>query len=185
VPASTGTVTSRPGPAPPQTGPATGVPGSAATTSAGRPIMLITFFGAPFSDRACQLAVGSAIESGQQLIVANIVELPPLPMSVRLGHDHLDDPPEVDSALRAPAELAASIGVRVERLLVKSPRPIAALIQLAAERRPGLVIFGTEPGRLSRRFAQRAWRTLRDRADCLVWRAGDDEPPGAPGQPAG
>src|SRR5262249_62317985 len=105
-------------------------------------------------------------------------ELPPHPMSVRLGHDHLDAPPEIDAALRAPVELASSLGVPVERLLVRSPRPIAALLQLTAERRPGLLVLGSDSERLSRRFFRRAWRAVREEAPCLVWRPGHDyEPP--------
>src|SRR5262249_62013133 len=106
-----------------------------------RPVLLATFFSVPFDQGAAEFAVTSAVEGGQPLIVANVVELPPLPMSVRLGHDHLDDPPEIDAALRAPVELASSLGVPVERLLVRSPRPIAALLQLTAERRPGLLVL--------------------------------------------
>jgi len=145
-----------------------------------RPVLLVTFFGVPFHPAACELAVGSAVESGQPLTVANLVELPPLPMSVCLGHDHLDDPPEVQAALRAPAERAHRLGVQVERLLVRSPRPIAALIQLAGERRPGLLVLGPEPGRLSGRFFRRAQRAVREKTDCLVWSAdAGDEGPGA------
>ena len=144
----------------------------------GRPILLATFFSVPFDQDACEFAVDSAVEGGQPLIVANVVELPPLPMSVRLGHDHLDDPPDIDAALRAPAELANSLGVHVERLLVRSPRPVTALLQLTAERRPGLLVLGSDPARLSRRFFRRVWRAVREEASCLVWRAGEDyEPP--------
>src|SRR5262249_33109691 len=131
-----------------------------------RPVLLATFFSVPFDQGAAEFAVTSALEEGQPLIVANVVELPPLPMSVRLG-----DPPEIESALRAPAELAHSLGVRVERLLVRSPRPVTALLQLTAERRPGLLVLGSDPARLSRRFLRRAWRAVRDQACCLVWRA--------------
>jgi Universal stress protein family len=148
-----------------------------------RPVLLVTFFGAPFHPAACELAVGSAVEAGQPLTVANIVELPPLPMSVCLGHDHLDDPPEVAAALRAPAELARSLGVQVERLLVRSPRPVAALIQLASERRPGLLVLGPEPGRLSKRFFRRVLRAVHEKTDCLVWSA--DAGAEGPGDRAG
>jgi nucleotide-binding universal stress UspA family protein len=144
----------------------------------GRPILLATFFSVPFDQGASQLAVDSAIEGGQPLIVTNVVELPPLPMSVHLGYDHLDDPPDIDAALRAPAELANSLGVRVERLLVRSPRPVAALLQLTAERRPGLLVLGSDRARLGRRFSRRVWRAVREEASCLVWRPGEDyEPP--------
>lgn len=147
----------------------------------GRPILLATFFSVPFDHGASELAVDSAIEGGQPLIVANVVELPPLPMSVHFGYDHLDDPPDIEAALRAPAELANSLGVRVERLLVRSPRPITALVQLTAERRPGLLVLGSEPARLGRRFSRRVWRAVREEASCLVWRPGEDYEPPADG----
>src|SRR5690348_1936299 len=146
-------------------------PGAGDLGAGGSPVLLVTFFGVPFHPAASELAVGSAVEAGQPLTVANFVELPPLPMSVCLGHDHLDDPPEVEAALRAPAERAHLLGVQVERLLVRSPRPIAALIQLASERRPGLLVLGPEPGRLSERFFRRARRAVREKTDCLVWSA--------------
>lgn len=157
-----------------------GRPGSTGTRPRGdgRPVLLATFFGVPFDPGACEFAVASALEAGHPLIVANIVELPPLPMSVRLGYDHLDDPPEIESALRAPAELAHSLGVQVERLLVRSPRPITALLELTQERRPGLLVLGWDPARLPRRFSRRVWRAARDQVSCLVWRTGEDyEPP--------
>jgi hypothetical protein len=52
---------------------------------------------------------------------------------------------------------------------VRSPRPITALLQLAAERRPGLLVFGPEKARLSRRVYERAVAALQERASCLVW----------------
>jgi hypothetical protein len=160
--------------------------GSGVDPGAGdRPVLLVTFFSVPFHPAACEVAVGSAVEAGQPLTVANLVELPPLPMSVRLGHDQLDYPPEVEAALRAPAERARLLGVQVDRLLVRSPRPIAALIQLASERRPGLLVLGPEPGRLSERFFRRTRRAVREKTDCLVWSAdaGEEGPGGRPGRP--
>lgn len=142
------------------------------------PVFLATFFSVPFDQRASEFAVSSALESGVPLVVANVVELPPLPMSVRLGYDHLDDPPDIELALRNPLELASSLGVRVERLLIRSPRPIAALMQLIAERRPGLLVLGSQPTRLSSRFSRRLWRVVSSAASCLVWRPDQwDDPP--------
>jgi hypothetical protein len=71
--------------------------------------------------------------------------------------------------------------VHVERLLVRSPRPVTALLQLTAERRPGLLVLGSDPARLSRRFFRRVWRTVREDATCLVWRAREDYEPRACG----
>jgi nucleotide-binding universal stress UspA family protein len=138
-----------------------------------RPVLLATL-GVPFDPDAARVAVDVSVESGQPLIVANVVELPPLPMSVRMGYDQLEDRPELASALLAPAELARSLGVRVERLRVRSPRPITALLQLTAERRPGLLVFGPDPKQLRRRAYRKAARSVREGAACLVWLAQPD-----------
>jgi nucleotide-binding universal stress UspA family protein len=135
----------------------------------GRPILLATL-GAPFDEEAAVFAVDSAVEAGQPLIVANITVLEPLGLSVVLGYDALEEfTPEVSESVRRPVELARSLGVAVERLRIRSPRPIKALLQLAAERRPGVLVFGTDRNRLRPRTYRRAVEALREGADCLVW----------------
>lgn len=136
---------------------------------AGKPVLLVTFFSVPFAEAASVLAVDSAVEASQPLIIGNIVELPPLPMSVRLGFDRLEDPPDLAAALSAPARLASSLGVSVQRLLVKTPRPVTALLEIVAELRPGLLVLGPDPQLLSSRFYRRVAKAVRDRTDCLVW----------------
>jgi hypothetical protein len=132
-------------------------------------VLLVTL-GVPLAAAAAALAVDAAVEAGQPLIVANVVELPPLAMSVRLGYDQLPDP-VVDETLRDAAALAVSLGVRVERLRVKSPRPLPALLDLIAEREPGLLVFGPDRARIRRRLYRRATKLLHERATCLVWTA--------------
>lgn len=135
----------------------------------GHPVLLATL-GVPFDDAAGTFAIDSALESGQVLIVANITRLEPLPLSVRLGYDSLDEfTPELSRQIRAPAERAHSLGVRVERLRVRSSRPITALLQLASERASGLLVFGPERTSLSPRRYERAARAVRKGAPCLVW----------------
>ena len=136
----------------------------------GRPVLLATL-GVPFDPAACAFAVDAAVEAGQALIVANVVELPPLAMSVKLGYDQLPDTPEEAEAFRAPAALAHSLGVRVERLRVRSPRPVEALLDLTAERRPGVLVFGPDRARIKRRLYRKAAKAIRDRVTCLVWLA--------------
>ena len=133
--------------------------------------MLLATLGVPFEPEASAFAVDAAVETGEPLIVANVVELPPLGMSVAMGYDQLPDPPDEAAALRAPAELAYSLGAKVERLRVRSPRPVEALLQLAAEREPGLLVFGPDRTRLKRRKYRKAADALRRRASCLVWLA--------------
>lgn len=141
-----------------------------ANVAGNRPILLATL-GVPFAPAASEFAVDASVESGQPLIVANVVELPPLAMSVSMGYDQLEDPPEVADALRAPAELARALGVRVERLRVRSPRPVTALLELVAEREPGLLVFGPDRTKLKPRAYRKAARAVRDGAQCLVWLA--------------
>ncbi len=131
--------------------------------------MLLATLAVPFDPAASAFAVDAAVESGDPLIVVNVVELPPLGMSVAMGYDQLPEPPEDARALRAPAELARSLGVAVERLRVKSPRPIEALIEVVAERAPALLVFGPDRARLRRRTYRKAARAVRERAACLVW----------------
>lgn len=142
---------------------------TAQPAAAARPVLLATL-GAPFDPAAAAVAVDAAVEAGQALIVANVVELAPLPLSLMLGHDQIDSPEDEDS-FRAPAELAHSLGVRVERIRVRSPRPVEALLELVAEREPGLLVFGPDRARMGRLRYRRALKAVRERATCLVWTA--------------
>jgi nucleotide-binding universal stress UspA family protein len=135
-----------------------------------RPVLLATL-GVPFDPEASAFAVDAAVEAGQPLIVANVVELPPLTMSVNLGYDQLPERPEDEEAFRAPATLAHSLGVEVERLRVRSMRPVEALLELTAERRPGVLVFGPDRKRLKARRYRKAAKAILDRAACLVWLA--------------
>jgi hypothetical protein len=135
--------------------------------TARHPVLLATL-GAPFDPEASAIAVDAAVESGEPLIVANVVELLPLPLSSMLGHDHIESDEDAD-ALRAPAELAHSLGVAVERLRVRSPRPVEALLELVAERDPALLVFGPDRARVPPRRYRKAAKAVRERATCLVW----------------
>ena len=132
------------------------------------PVMLATLE-VPFDPEAAELAVDSAVESGQPLLCVNVVEIPLGHMAAYLGFGDLDDPPEDAARLRAPAELAQSLGVEVERLRVRTPHPVAALIELATEREPGLLVFGPDRERLRGRRYRKAARAVREQAPCLVW----------------
>ena len=141
------------------------------TLSAGsRPVMLATLE-VPFDEAAASFAVDVAVECGQPLIVANVVEIPLGPMCLALGYGALDLPEDEAARLRAPAELAHSLGVEVERLRVKSPHPVDALLELVAERRPGLLVFGPDRSQLKPRAFRRVAKRIRERAACLVWLA--------------
>ena len=134
--------------------------------SGSRPVMLVTF-DVPFEPEASALAVDAAVESGQRLIIVNAVEitLGPVPLSM---YQYVG-PPDVEDALRVPAALAHSLAVEVERLRLCSPRPIDALLELVAERAPGLLVVGPDRERLKRRTYAKLTKRIRERAACLVW----------------
>jgi Universal stress protein family len=139
------------------------------TSGSGSPILLATF-GVPFDEGAVAVALDAAVESGEPLIVANVTRLEPLALSVMMGYDALEElTPEVSASVGRPARLAAGFGLRVERLRIRTPRPVAALLELAREREPGLLVFGPDRERLSRRRYRKASAILRSRAGCLVW----------------
>src|SRR3972149_5550646 len=132
------------------------------------PVLLATL-GDPPDPAAMRVAVDAAVEAGRRLVRAHRVGPPPLPLSVPLGYDQLEAAPETAETLAASAELARSLGVRVERLRVRSPRPVAALLEIAGELRPGLLVFGPDSGSLSRRGRRTAARAITDHVSCLVW----------------
>lgn len=129
---------------------------------------MLATFDVPFEPEAAEVAVDTAVESGQPLVVVNIAEMPILPVSMSLGYEYLEHD-ELTLALRMPADLAASLGVRVELLRVSSPRPVDALLQLVAERSPGLLVVGPDRTALRRRKCARTAKQIRERVTCLLW----------------
>jgi len=137
-------------------------------SSASRPVLLATL-DIPFSDEAIAFAVDSAVETGQPLLVVNVAEIQPTPWSL-LGYGYIERE-DLQEELRKPAELAQSLSVWVERLRVCSPHPIDALLEVVAERNPGLLVFGPDWSLLKPRRYRRAAKKIRERATCLVWLA--------------
>jgi hypothetical protein len=136
----------------------------------GRPVLLATI-DAPFDEEAAIFAVESALECGQPLIVANVLQIPLGPLCVAMGYGSLEPGEEQAANLRAPAELAHSFGVAIERLRVLSPHPIDALLELVAERKPGLLVFAPDRGVVKPRSYRRTAKKIADKASCLVWLA--------------
>jgi len=137
--------------------------------SGSRPVMLVTF-DVPFEPEAAELAVDAAVESGQRLLVVNVAEVALGPISLAMKYEYVGTQ-EVEDALRAPAELARSLAIEVERLRLCSPRPAEALLELVGERAPGLLVIGPDRKRMKRRTYARLTKKVRDRATCLVWLA--------------
>jgi len=132
-----------------------------------RPVMLVTF-DVPVDPQAAEFAVDAAVESGQPLVVVNVVDMPIRPVTSSWGAEVVVTE-DVDSSLRAPAELARALAVEVERIKLVSPRPLTALLELVDERLPGLLVIGPDRGRIGRRRLARAEKRIRSAAPCLVW----------------
>jgi hypothetical protein len=137
-------------------------------SSAGRPVLLATL-DVPFAYEATAFAVDSAVETGQPLLLVNAAEVLPAPWAL-LGYGYVERE-DLQDALREPAELAQSLAVRVERLRVCSPHPVDALLEVVAERNPGVLVFGPDRSRLKPRTYRRAARKISKRVACLVWLA--------------
>jgi nucleotide-binding universal stress UspA family protein len=140
------------------------------SSSARRPVLLATL-DVPFAEEAAVFAVDAAVESGQPLVVVNAVEIQPTRWSL-LGYGYIERE-DLQCELRKTAELAHSLAVEVERLRVCSPHPVDALLQVVAERHPGMFVFGPDRSRLRRRTYERATRRIRKGTSCLVWLASD------------
>jgi hypothetical protein len=135
-----------------------------------KPPVLLATLSVRVDPNAERVAIESALETGANLIVANMLPLPAYPMTFILARDQLTLPHEEDlEAVRATARRAAERGVRTELLRVSSRRPLAALIELIRERRPGLVVLGPDVSRTPRWLLWLAARRVRQKTDCLVW----------------
>jgi nucleotide-binding universal stress UspA family protein len=143
-----------------------------ARPAAARPVVLATF-DAPFAAEATELAVDASVEAGQGLIVVNVSPVALMPASMAMGYTYIESA-EMRAALRAPAELAASLNVAVELLRVSSPHPADALLELVSERNPGLLVLGPDLARVRRRVYRKAVKRVRERTSCLVWLADED-----------
>ena len=151
------------------------------TDAGGRPVLLATL-GVPLAQDAAVFAIDTAVESGGHLVIANVTALEPLRMSLTLGYDALEEfTPRVSGSLRKTVELARSLGVRVERLRVRSPRPLAALVELVAEIRPGVLVFGPDRSALRSGRYRKAVRAIVERSECLVWLPPDGTVAGSAG----
>ena len=139
----------------------------AASLDGSHPVMLVTF-DVPFEPEATALAVDTAVESEQPLIIVNAAEVPLGPISLAMGYEYVGTQ-DVEVALREPAALAKGLAVEVERLRLCSPRPIEALLELVAERAPGLLVVGPDRDRIKRRTYAKLTKRIRQRAACLVW----------------
>jgi hypothetical protein len=137
----------------------------------GRPVVLATL-AVPFDGEAARVAMQAAMESNATLVVVDAVERPFWPLAASMGHADIESEDDRE-LIRRLAGQAAALGLHVEHLRVRSPRPAEAVIEIATERRAGLLVFGPDPARLRPRFFSRVVRRIRKRASCLLWIAGE------------
>ncbi len=137
----------------------------------GRPVVLATL-AVPFDPEAARVAVQAALEGQVKLLVVDAVEQPFWPLSLSTRHAELELA-EDREAIRKMAGHAAALGLEVEHLRVRSPRPVEALLEVAGEREAGLLVLGPDPSRLRPRLFARAVKRVRSKACCLLWVAGE------------
>jgi hypothetical protein len=156
------------------------------------PVLLATFAGTPPHADATRIAVEAAFETGATLLLADVVKRARRPWlrrrAVHASPAHANDAAPVPAATPAPAlspalcaaaDHAAEFAVRVERMRVAAPRPVAGLLAAVAEYRPGLVVFASDPGALGRWRWRRRRRyrafviALAREAPCLLWTAAE------------
>ena len=140
---------------------------TAAAVDGSRPVMLVTF-DVPFEPEATAFAIDAAVETGQPLIIVNAAEVPLGPVSLSMKYEYVGTQ-EVEDALQAPTALALGLGAEVQRIRLCSPRPTEALLELVAERAPGLLVVGPDRERLKRRRYAKLTKRISERAACLVW----------------
>jgi nucleotide-binding universal stress UspA family protein len=134
-----------------------------------RPVLLATL-SVRVDPTAERVAIECALETRARLIIANMLWLPPYPATMMLAPQYVTLPHEEDlEALRSTAGRAVARGVRTELLRISSRRPLAALIELIAEREAGLVVLGPDPERTPRWWLWLASRRVRRQTGCLVW----------------
>lgn len=141
--------------------------------SSSRPVLLGTL-SVRVDPAAERMAIDTALEVGAKLILANMLLLGPYPLTVMIAREYATLPHEEDlDAVRETASRAAALGIPTELLRVSSPRPLTALIELAHERKVGVLVFGPDRSRISGRRFRAAAKVVRRDARCLVWIAQD------------
>jgi nucleotide-binding universal stress UspA family protein len=146
---------------------------SAEARSKARPVILATL-SVRIDPHAERMAFESALDTGAQLIIANMIMMRAYPMTLILAPQYLTLPHEEDlDAVRATAERAVARGIKTELLRITSRHPLSALIELIRERDAGLLVLGPDISRTSRWHLRHAARRVRRDAPCLVWIAPD------------
>ena len=139
--------------------------------SRSQPVVLATL-AVPFDPESARVAIQAALESHAKLVVVDAVEMPLWHqcLTTRRAELELDDDRQ---EIRRLVGDAHGLGLQVEHLRVRSPRPVDALLEVVEECNAGLLVLGPDPARLTKRLFARAVRKIRKRALCLTWIAGE------------
>ena len=130
----------------------------------------------PFDPAGERVAIDAALETGGQLVLVNVRDMPHAPMTTMLcGPDGTTFPHEEARAeVRASAQRAADLGVRTLLLRVGTRHPARALLEVAAEQSAALLVFAPDRSAMPTRRFRRMARAIRRKAGCLVWVTLDD-----------
>ena len=131
-----------------------------------RPVMLLTF-DVPFDGAAVTFALETAAETGAELYVCDGIPVASNP--VWGGASRSFGAPETREATDEVAKEARARGVRTTQLVFHHPRPVHAALEVTRDAGVGLLVFGSDRGRMGRWSFWRIARRLRKSAPCLVW----------------
>ena len=109
----------------------------------------------PFEPEAARIAIQAALEGSVKLIVVDAVEMPLWPQSMAMRYAELEEDDDRE-AIRRLVGRPPALGIEVEHLRVRSPRPVEALLEVAGERDAGLLVIGPDPARLRPRTFRKA-----------------------------
>jgi hypothetical protein len=131
-----------------------------------RPVMLLTF-DVPFDETAAAFAVETAAETGAELYVCDGIPVPTGNPAAAASRSFGTS--ETRRASDAVAREARERGVRTTQLVFHHPRPVHAALEVTRDEGVGLLVFGSDRGRIGRWTFRRIARRLRKSAPCLVW----------------
>jgi hypothetical protein len=141
-------------------------PESADVGSSGRGAVMLVTLEAGFDPEAERLALSSALDGGLPLRLVDLVDMSMSPCASLFGCRSLATPDEQE-ALRRTAGTAATLGLDVAILRVRSPRPARALAEVVAEERASLLVVG--PSRIRDKRRLRGVVRQACSLSCLVW----------------
>ena len=138
--------------------------------SAARPVLLGTL-SVRVDPTAERMAIDSALESGAKLILANMLVLPPYPLTFKLAPEYATLPHEDDrDAVRAHGRARGRARNRDGAAPRVEPPPGDRVARArTASARPGCLVFGPDLPRRSALRVREGGATVRRDAPCLVW----------------